>query len=80
MNYSAISGGNRRVEIWQEHFTEEGQAYYYNVQSDYSLWVLPNDAASSKQIQLQVQCEADDGKLYWLNETTNEITPILLLK
>lgn len=67
-----------RPEIWQEHFTEEGNSYFYNVDGDYSAWELPSDNAS--KIQLQVQCEDEDGTLYWLNETTGEITPILLLE
>jgi len=70
---------NRRVELWQEHFTEEGRAYYYSVRGDYSQWEPPRDSEEA-QVQLQVQCEAEDGGLYWLNEATDEVSPLLLLE
>ena len=53
------------------------QPYFYNVDGDFSLWQLPT--GSMANIQVQVQCEDEDGNLFWLNESTGEIEPMQLL-
>jgi len=62
------------AELWQEHFSEDGRPYFYCVRGDYSQWQPP-----AGPVQLQVQCQADDGRLYWLNTATDEVSPIELL-
>ena len=44
---------------------------------DFSLWQLPTGSIAN--VQLQVQCEDENGALFWLNESTGEIEPMQLL-
>jgi len=55
------------VNVWQEHFSEEGYTYYYNPGTGESTWEYP-----SGDIQVCQQYQDDQGNWYWFNTTTYE--------
>mmetsp|Transcript_27122 Transcript_27122/g.45756 ORF Transcript_27122/g.45756 Transcript_27122/m.45756 type:complete len:137 (+) Transcript_27122:57-467(+) len=58
------------VSVWQEHYTEEGKAYYYNVSSGDSSWEMPAGA----NVQIETQNQDEEGNWYWFNGVTGEST------
>ena len=59
----------------QEHFTEEGQTYYYNVSSGESTWEYPKPAGA-EEVQICSQYQEADGSWYWYNSSTAESIPV----
>ena len=57
----------QEVHVWQEHYTEAGQAYYYNEASGDSTWDYPPG-----NVQLETQNQDENGNWYWFNSTTGE--------
>lgn len=54
--------------VWQEHFTENGETYYYCPQSGESSWEYPQGDG----IQLLSQYTDDKGFVYWYNWSTGD--------
>ncbi len=57
------------VEVWQEHYTEDGLTYYYHPQTERSSW----DRPEGESVQIQVMyLDESTGQQYWLNHSTGE--------
>jgi hypothetical protein len=54
--------------VWQEHFTAEGTAYYYNAATAESSWEMPIDLDT----QIETQNQDENGNWYWYNSITGE--------
>jgi hypothetical protein len=54
--------------VWQEHFSENGETYYYCPQSGESSWEYPQGDG----IQLLSQYTDDKGFVYWYNWSTGD--------
>lgn len=54
------------VVIWQEHFSEEGYVYYYNVETGVSDWEQP----FGQNVQILSQYQDSSGSWYWFNNIT----------
>lgn len=53
---------------WQEHFTEDGQTFYFRFDTGESLWEMP----SQGEVEILSQYQDDEGRWYWYNNTTGE--------
>ena len=58
------------VIIWQEYFSEDGETYYYNPESQESRWEYP----TGDNVQVVSQYQDDEGYYYWYNFVTGEST------
>ena len=61
-------GGEAGAHVWQEHYTEDGQAYFYNISSGQSSWDLPTHLYT----QIESQNQDENGNWYWFNNVTGE--------
>jgi hypothetical protein len=64
--YYAASEGQEHV--WQEHYTQEGKTYYYNVATAQSSWEMPVHVDT----QIETQNQDENGNWYWFNSATGE--------
>ena len=58
-----------RPQLWQEHYTDDGLTYFFNPETEESVWEQPEGA--DVQILVTYQDE-DTGQSYWLNHSTGE--------
>lgn len=56
--------------IWQEYFSEDGETYYYNPDTQESRWEYP----TGDDMQVVSQYQDDEGFYYWYNFVTGEST------
>ena len=54
--------------VWQEHYSDEGYTYYFNVANGESSWELP----SGDDVQICNQHQDEEGNWYWFNNVTGE--------
>ena len=54
---------------WQEHYDDEGRAYYYNAFTGESSWEMPSDPAT----QVETQNQDETGSWYWFNSVTGAV-------
>lgn len=54
--------------IWQEFFAEDGATYYFNPESQESVWEYP----TGDNVQVVSQYQDDEGFYYWYNFVTGE--------
>ena len=59
-----------RVQLWQTYYTDDGTAYYYNVDSGESSWIEP----VGELVQILTRHENDKGHAFWFNTVTGEST------
>ena len=57
---------------WQEHFSDEGQTFYFRPDTGESSWSLPT--SSYDEIQILAQYQDAEGRWYWYNNSTGETT------
>ena len=72
-NTAAAAEKKRDMEvalIWQEFFSESGETYYYNPNTQESTWDYPQGPG----VQVVSQYQDDDGNYYWYNFVTGEST------
>jgi alpha-tubulin suppressor-like RCC1 family protein len=59
----------KKPELWQEHYTDDGLTYFYNPETEESLWERPE----GNQVQMLVMyLDEGSGQNYWLNHSTGE--------
>jgi hypothetical protein len=56
------------AHVWQEHYTESGKAYFYNVTTGASSWEMPTHVDT----QIETQNQDENGSWYWFNNVTGE--------
>lgn len=56
------------AHVWQEHYNESGQTYYYNVASGESKWEMPTHVDT----QIETQNQDENGNWFWFNNITGE--------
>ena len=56
------------MNVWQEHYTESGQTYYYNVGTGVSSWGFP----AHPDAQIETQNQDENGSWFWFNSITGE--------
>lgn len=56
------------AEYWQQHYTEDGQPYFFNSETQQSLWEEP----VGDNVHLLTQYEAEDGYWYWYDNITQQ--------
>jgi hypothetical protein len=61
-------GKKKGPVVWQEHYTDEGQTYYFKVEGGESSWELP----TGDDVQICNQLQDDEGHWYWFNQVTGE--------
>jgi hypothetical protein len=54
---------------WQEHFSDEGFAYYYRQDTGESTWEMP----VGQEVQILTQYQNEEGLWYWYNNSSGEV-------
>ena len=64
-----VAGGEvEEAEVWNEHYGEDGQAYYYRALTGESSWDYPTGEGA----QIESQYQDAGGSWYWYNNTTGD--------
>lgn len=57
------------VEDWEEHKTETGEVYYYNIRTDESTWDKPRELMTEQDL------EEASGEWYWIEDPSESWLP-----